>query len=49
MRKIQAMPLDREAFAPFGEYYDMRWRGKFTNSIRIGSVSRVEPAWDIRQ
>ena len=23
MRKIQAMPLDREAFAPFGEYYDM--------------------------
>ena len=23
MRQIQAMPLDREAFAPFGEYYDM--------------------------
>ncbi len=55
MRKIQAMPLDREAFAPFGEYYDMlhpsgyALAGEITNSIRIGSVSRVEPVWDIRQ
>ena len=55
MRKIRAMPLDREAFAPFGEYYDMlhpsgyALAGEIQSSIRIESVSRVEPAWDIRQ
>ena len=45
MKKIQALPLSREAFAPFGEYYDMlhpdgyALEGKFINFIRTGSVN----------
>ena len=52
MHTIKAEPISREAYAPFGVYYDYlnpegyALEGRFTSFIRTGSVSPARHGWD---